>query len=218
MNTQLILSSEAFLAFGYETELRVTGTGVLGFAAAPSVSAALAGVGTVALPAAPSQTMALSGSGALAMAGAPAPNLALNGTGTLGFTAAAGFVPSGMTKSGSAQTLTTSYAVITGWTADTANYPGSTLSGNGVVAQGAKTNATLTANLALSGGFSWTVTARLLVNGSVVATGSGTSSTPATVSTTHNINNGDVVTVEAIFSGVSAPAVQTGSGTYVRIT
>ncbi len=130
----------------------------------------------------------------------------------------AGFAPSGMTKSGSAQALTTSYAVITSWTADTITYPGSTLSGNGVLVQGGKSGATVAASLVLSGGFSYTATCRILINGVVVATGSGTSGTPATVSTTAAVANGDVVTVEAIYSGVSAPSVATGSSTFVRIT
>lgn len=130
----------------------------------------------------------------------------------------AGFAPSGMTKSGSSQTLTTSYAVITTWTADTTNYPGSTLSGNGVLVQGTKSAATVEASLVLSGGFSYTATCRILINGSVAATGSGTSGTPATVSTSASVANGDVVTVEAIYSGVSGPSVSTGTSTYVRIT
>lgn len=130
----------------------------------------------------------------------------------------AGFAPSGMTKSGSAQVVTTSYAVVTSWTADTATYPGSTLSGSGVLAQGTKTGATVAASLALTGGFSYTATCRILINGSVAATGSGTSGTPVTVSTTANIVTGDVVTVEVIYSGVSGPSVATGASTYVRIT
>lgn len=130
----------------------------------------------------------------------------------------AGFAPSGMTKSGSAQALTTSYAVITSWTADTGTYPGSTLSGNGVLVQGSKSGATVAASLVLTGGFSYTVTCRILINGSVAATGSGTSGTPATVSTSATVANGDVVTVEAIYSGVSPPSVATGSSTSVHIT
>lgn len=128
------------------------------------------------------------------------------------------FAPSGMTKSGSAQALTGSYAVITGWTADTSNYPGSTLSGNGVLVQGAKPGATVQAQLALTGGFSYSASCRILINGVVVATGSATGGSPATVSTTATVAHGDVVTVEATGSGVSNPSVATGASSFVRIT
>lgn len=130
----------------------------------------------------------------------------------------AGFAPSGMTKSGSAQALTGSYATITTWTADTTNYPGSTVSSNGVVAQGGKSGATVAASLDLTGGFSYSASVRILVNGSIVATGSSTGGTPMTVSTTTTITSGDVVTVQGISSGVSNPSVATGANSWVRIT
>lgn len=51
------------------------------------------------------------------------------------------FIPSGMNKNGT-WTLSGSSTetVVTGWVADTAGYPGSTLSGNGLVVQDATTN------------------------------------------------------------------------------
>lgn len=130
---------------------------------------------------------------------------------------ATGFAPSGMTKSGSDYGLTTSYTTITTWTADTTNFPGSTVSSNGVVAQGTKT-ATVAASLALTGGFSYTASVRILVNGGVVATGTGTEDTPMTVSTSTAIVTGDIVTVQGTASGIDNPSVATGANSWVRIT
>ncbi|MEV6068406.1 hypothetical protein AB0L82_17780 [Nocardia sp. NPDC052001] len=138
---------------------------------------------------------------------------------------AGSFAPSGMTKSGSSQKLTGSYAEITNWTADTTGYPGSTLSGNGVRSQGANTAAVLTASLPFSGGGSSTNSqqARLFVNG--VAAGSpgpsvnGTSGT-LTATATVNLADGDVVTVQAYCNPQLTgwePNIQTGAATFVRI-
>lgn len=130
-----------------------------------------------------------------------------------------GFAPSGMTKSGS-YGFSGSYTTITSWTADTSNYPGSVVSGNGVVAQGSKSGATLTANIPFGGGFSSTTTVRIQVNGVTVVTGSGNSSSSgtATASTTYDISNGDVVTVQGQSVGVTPTTVSSGTDTYVRIT
>lgn len=131
---------------------------------------------------------------------------------------AAGFAPSGMNKSGT-QALTGSYATLTTWTADTTGYPGSTVSSNGVVAQGSAT-ATLTANIAYTGGFSQTTTVRIQVNAATVATGTGNSadSGTATATTSYAITTGDIVTVQAISTGIAEPTVTSGATTYVRIT
>lgn len=130
----------------------------------------------------------------------------------------AGFAPSGMTKNGS-QALNSSYATITSWIADTTNYPGSTVSSNGVVAQGTKT-ATLTANIPYTGGFSQTTTVRIQVNGTTVVTGSGNGADNGTATATTNtpITAGDVVTVQGTSSGVGTTTVSSGTSTYVRIT
>ncbi len=133
------------------------------------------------------------------------------------------FAPSGMTKSGSFQ-IPASFTTVTGWTADTTNYPGSTVSSNGLVAQASKTGATLAANLPYSGGYAGggNKQARLLVNGVVVATGpANTSKTSGTmtVSTTYDIVAGDVVTVQVDTSyGLAEGNVAAGTNTWVRIT
>lgn len=139
--------------------------------------------------------------------------------------ALAGFQPSGMTKNGS-QSITTSFADITGWTADTSNYPGSTVNSNtSLVAQGAKTGATLTANIPFGSGtytFGTGTQVRILVNGSVVGTGTAVQASSGTATCTvtgQTIADGDLVKVQILASGYSGqPSVTTGTGTYLRIT
>ncbi|MGW5519292.1 hypothetical protein [Nocardia africana] len=133
--------------------------------------------------------------------------------------AAGSFLPSGMTKNGT-QNLSTSYAQVTGWTADTANYPGSTVASNGLVSQGTKTGATLSTSIPFTGTFSQTVTVRIKVNGTVVVTGTGVTaaSGTATASTTYNIQTGDNVTVEAVTSAGQTQTISSGTSTWVRIT
>ncbi|MDV6277604.1 hypothetical protein R3Q06_29360 [Rhodococcus erythropolis] len=139
------------------------------------------------------------------------------------------FTASGMTKNGDmvGQTGSSAYRKLVGWTANTANYPGSTVVSDGLVSQSTKTGATIT--VALDAGSSWNnLTARLRIsaNGTVVVTGpdstyttSGGWNTPLTATATVNIVAGDVVTVEmsASPSGNYLTA-RTGAGTYVRIT
>lgn len=139
------------------------------------------------------------------------------------------FTPSGMTKNGDmvGQTGSSAYRKMVGWIANTANYPGSTVVSDGLVAQSTKAGATITA--ALDAGSSWnnlTARLRISVNGTVVATGpdstyttSGGWNTPLSATATVNIVAGDVVTVEmsASPSGNYLTA-RSGAGTYVRIT
>ncbi|WP_306365426.1 hypothetical protein [Nocardia sp. CC227C] len=129
------------------------------------------------------------------------------------------FLPSGMDKSGSTYNINTSYGTVTGWVADTTNYPGSTLSGNGLVVQGGKSPATVEASLRVSNGNASSVncTLRLILNantGSPLVTGSavavpGFSAANVTVSTSSaTLADGDVLTVQAVagFSGLSTTA------------
>ncbi|MDV6275321.1 hypothetical protein R3Q06_17635 [Rhodococcus erythropolis] len=139
------------------------------------------------------------------------------------------FKPSGMTKNGDmvGQTGSSAYRKIVGWIANTANYPGSSVATDGLVAQSTKPGATIT--VALDAGSSWnnlTARLRISVNGTVVVTGpdstyttSGGWNTPLSATATVNIVAGDVVTVEmsASPSGNYLTA-RGGAGTYVRIT
>lgn len=139
------------------------------------------------------------------------------------------FTPSGMTKNGNmtGQTGSAAYRKIVGWTADTATYPGSSVSSDGLVAQSTKASAVITA--VIDAGSAWNnLTARLQisVNDTVVATGpdarwttSGGWDVPLSATATVNIAVGDVVTVamSASPSGNYLTA-RGGAGTYVRIT
>lgn len=134
-----------------------------------------------------------------------------------------GFAPSAMTKSAASSMGTANqWNVVAGWTADPA-YPGSTVSSNGLRAQGGAA-ANVSAVLPFSGaGTSGNHQARLLVNNVVVATGpvvTGTAGT-MTASAVVAVAADDLVTVETThdvtFSGWQAD-ITAGSGTYVRIS
>ncbi|MGK8554401.1 hypothetical protein [Nocardia gipuzkoensis] len=142
------------------------------------------------------------------------------GAGTLSIAVASGFNPSGMTKSGTFP-LSSSWQTIPSWTADTATYAGSTVSGNGLVAQGTKSGATLTANIPFaSGSFNASTTVRILVNGTLIATGSAVEGVSGTASctATATVATGDIVTVQGMSTGITSTTVSAGTGTYVRIT
>lgn len=131
------------------------------------------------------------------------------------------FVPSGMNKSGTA-TSKDSYTLITGWAANTAQYPGSTVAANGLVTQSAKVGATLSAH------FVWTEGTRenalqfqFRQNGIVVYTmPSGDTASPGDFTATVNLAAGDNITVwcqDTTGESVSRPATfQTSS--WVTIT
>lgn len=129
-----------------------------------------------------------------------------------------------MNKSGTSAVLTTSYQTITGWTADTSGYPGSSLSGNGLSANGSKTGATLSTTCAVANSTAagLTVTLQLMVNGVAKVAGSPTSvtgfaTTNVSLSGNTNVASGDVITLQALGnSGTYLTIV--ASGTFVRIT
>lgn len=135
------------------------------------------------------------------------------------------FKPSGMNKDTNPQKLG-AWADVTGWVADAGGYPGSTVLDNRkLVAQGTKSNATITARLPFSGGNGQNVSAQaqVLHNGVVVGSSpvvpalSGVLNATATVS----IVPGDVVTVQATGTAnfpAWIPSIDAGAGTYVQIT
>ncbi|MBF6296297.1 hypothetical protein IU459_01915 [Nocardia amamiensis] len=134
-----------------------------------------------------------------------------------------GFTPSAMTKSAaSSMGGANQWTVVAGWTADPA-YPGSTVSDNGLRAQGSAA-ANVSAVLPFSGAaMSGNHQARLLVNNVVVATGpvaTGTAGT-MTVSANVSVSVDDLVTVETTHDVNGAgwqASITAGSGTYVRIS
>ena len=137
-----------------------------------------------------------------------------------------GFLPSGMILRPSSYTPPTSnnYATITGWIPDP-TYPGSMISSNGVVAQGTKPGATITASCRVANSYpfgSYQATIRLLVNGNPVVTGTQVSvpasgTNDATATATVDIASGDVLTVQVTVTSSTNLSVQPTSS-YARIT
>lgn len=133
----------------------------------------------------------------------------------------ASFAPSGMNKNGSTFTLASSYTQVTGWTADTTGYPGSTVTSDALAVQGSTSNATVAATCPWTSSLSCTVTLRLFKNGSQIVQGSGSSGTAGTATASVGgitLTTGDTITVQAISTQGSFTSIASGSGTFVRIT
>lgn len=127
------------------------------------------------------------------------------------------FAPSGMTKSGT-QAFSTAWAQVNGWTADAATYPGSTVSNNALVAQGAKAGATIAASITYgNSSTNFNRQIRLKLNGTVIATSPGSTaySGTLTASATRDVVAGDKVTLEAMEELVADTTLQSG---WVHIT
>lgn len=133
------------------------------------------------------------------------------------------FTPSGMTKNGNwVPTANGAWIVVPAWTADS----GSTVSGDGVQARGAKANAVVSGQLSitLSSG-AYKVSVRLKVDGVVVKTitdypltGYATTNVPI-ASDPMAITTGQVATIECWFVNyANSFTIQSGANTYVRIT
>ncbi|WP_459954900.1 hypothetical protein [Nocardia sp. IFM 10818] len=187
------------------------------------------GVGTLAaLTGSPADGM---GSGMLSHTNTPLSNAPadLVGNGVLSVVAKTSFQPSAMKKDGVAWSgMDKSWKTITGWTVDPA-YPGSTVSGNGLVVQSGKAGATLEASVPFTAGmFSGAdVTLRLTVNGTPEGvTGSlqnvaSNSVTTVTVSGQFTVVTGDVITLQVKSeSAVAAynPTIAAGAVAHVRVT
>lgn len=122
------------------------------------------------------------------------------------------FLPSGMTKNGT-QNFTTSWALLTGWTADTANYPGSTVVSNALQVQGGKTDATISVSLPFTGSFTQGHIARIKLNGAVIATGPSNGASSGTMTATASnvtLADGDDVTVEVMVDTYANGSVSAG--------
>lgn len=136
----------------------------------------------------------------------------------------AAFQPSGMILSAAfTPTLVNNYTTIPNWTADAA-YPGSTISSDGLVAQGTKAGATIAASCLVANSYflsAYSCTLRLLVNGATAVTGSATSipasgTGTATASITYDIAAGDVLTVQVSITNNQLAVQPTSS--WARIT
>ncbi|WP_028477907.1 hypothetical protein [Nocardia sp. CNY236] len=136
------------------------------------------------------------------------------------------FRPAGMNKSGT-QTLTTAWAHILDWVADTTGYPGSVVAEHALVVHGDNPAATITASCTIANSSSiFSLSARVAIyhNGAVLVEGADTPipvQSSATVSVAQDIAlaDGDLITLYAIGSaGFSYLSLQSGATSHVRVT
>ncbi|WP_405166710.1 hypothetical protein OG203_17390 [Nocardia sp. NBC_01499] len=198
------------VAASFRADSRAT-TGNAVFSAAANLSAAIVPAPTASAAFGTTGVSATTRFGPIAMAA--------TGTGTFSMAVAPPFSPSGMSKGGD-QRLTGNWLDITGWYADTASYPGSTVDGDALLAQGTALDVVVSASIPyrIANGFgSPRQAVQLVVNGVVVATGSdatGWSGTMTATATTR-IEAGDRVTVQGY--STHRAAVLDGPATQVRI-
>ncbi|OOL26831.1 hypothetical protein GQ85_42605 [Rhodococcus rhodochrous] len=117
-----------------------------------------------------------------------------------------------MTKSGT-QSFTTSWALLTSWTADTGTYPGSTVVSNALQVQGGKSDATIAVSLPYSSSFSYNRQARIKVNGTIVATSAAYTATSGTITVSATgvaVADVDGVTVEVIMATFASGSISAG--------
>ena len=208
-----------------DTNADFAGAGTLTATAIPCATAVFTGAGILSAGVVATATAPFSGSGTLTGPAVPSATAAFTSAGTLSATAVV-FTPSGMNKNGS-YTMTTSYAEVPAWTADTATYPGSTLSGNGLVAQATISNATVTAQIAVQlPGNSQTqnVDIQFYRNGSLIGTAPA-SPVACPVNATTNVlgtltgvslTAGDVITIRTKKTN-SFSATVVATNTWVRL-
>lgn len=130
------------------------------------------------------------------------------------------FTSSGMTKNGNWVPTATTWTTIPGWTANA----GSTVSGNGVAANGAKTGAVISGQLSnvYTGGGYIEVDFRLLLDGVVVKTlmtvaVSAASPTVLISSDPLTVTAGQLATIQIGGYYASYATIKSGADTYVRI-
>ncbi|MFE3196278.1 hypothetical protein ACFXHA_45285 [Nocardia sp. NPDC059240] len=126
---------------------------------------------------------------------------------------ASAFLPSKMNKNGTAN-LTTSYAPVQGWTADTGSYPGSTVSSpDALVVQNTGASVKITVSATWSVGIGSTVVSlNITVNGGIVATIDSATASSGTTSTnwTGAVAQGDLIRMEAKAASAFQPSISAG--------
>ncbi|WP_330185032.1 hypothetical protein OHB26_16455 [Nocardia sp. NBC_01503] len=143
-----------------------------------------------------------------------------------GAAAATLFAPSGMNKNGSQSGPSNgNWTQVTGWTADTANFPGSSVSTDALAGQGTKAGATVATSIswAPSTGFiNNTLGIRIKQNGTPIATAAPTTTSPAHVSAVVTVSPGDKFTVEVQDDSGYPPnwksTINGGASSYLQIT
>ncbi len=211
-------------AFGGSAVLTVTDTVVekaafsgSGALVGPNTSGAGSGVGALSVV---TGGLALFGTAGTAAAATGGP-VVWSGTGGLSAVVTPGFAPVGMTKNPTQPTSNT-WTQVKGWVADTSTYPGSATSSDALVSLGGKAAATVTGTVAWTAGmFGNSIQVRLKKNGTVIVTGTTSSSSPSTATTSVAVANGDLITVEMIDNSqwsAYAATISSGAGTFVHIT
>jgi|SRR5690606_1702240 len=133
--------------------------------------------------------------------------------------------PVSMYKNGN-QTLGTSFADVTAWTADTATYPASVVSSNSLVISGAKSSAFISVELSVTNTSfvgARTIQIQLVLDSTTIYTSSAVSiplNTTQTVSfsTNHAVSDGQLLKLQALASAVTSVRINSGTGSYVRVT
>lgn len=150
-----------------------------------------------------------------------APTATVSAAATAPAVTAVNFQASGMNKATSTHGLTTSYAQVNTWVADTSGYPGSTVSSHSLVVNGTKGSATLEARAAFTSSLACTCTLRIFKNGVLAVQGSASASSTNGAATASggsiSVSNGDLITLQAIASN-NFGSISIGTGTYVRCT
>ncbi|MFE3754541.1 hypothetical protein ACFXO9_09565 [Nocardia tengchongensis] len=170
----------------------------------------------------------------------PTTNAAGNSMGTLsaitgvlatfsggGTPAASLWSPAGMTKNGNLvlpKVTAGAWSQITGWTAETATYPNSTVTLDALIAQGSKANATVSVSLVWTPG--WTANSnslavRIMQNGTQVAASTTSTTSPAQASASVAVALGDKFTVEVAdtssFGGIWPSTITGGTSSELKI-
>ncbi|MFC9967846.1 hypothetical protein ACFVH4_26765 [Nocardia ignorata] len=134
------------------------------------------------------------------------------------------FSPTAMTKNGnSAMGSYNQWTTVPAWSPDLVGFPGSVVFGDALLVQSAAGSAQLSAAIVVAGaGTTASFQARLLVNNTVVATGTAVSGTGGTllVSASIPLKAGDLVTVETHHTVQLAgwqATISGGASTFVRI-
>lgn len=136
------------------------------------------------------------------------------------------FLPSGMFKNGDSAGLTTTFALVPTWTADTTPYPGSSVVSNGLIVQSTRGGVLVAANILMSNAAAGAVTgtvqikqgATVIVTSAPVSLGAFGGTGTATCSATVDVTAGDSITLEARCSGGSVVVKSGTANSWVRVT
>lgn len=128
------------------------------------------------------------------------------------------FLASGMTKSGSTTFLNTE-TIVNGFAADTGSYPGSeVVGGTTLLVRGAKAGATVAASVVGDGSSpSRQFRASLRLNGTEIASASGSNTSTLSLSAQADVVESDQITL-FVWRTSGSGFASVGTGTWVRVT